>query len=843
MKKIMPILIILAFLAAPLAAIENGAQPTFNTKSTTNISTKVEFLDVYLGKRTASVITYSYIGGNVEFPFAFNETEFQNLVALKLSVGVGYRWWLWYHRDIWPDIPPALVLTLVYREGASTAVPKAKSLAQKISDIYGIELQPFNMEEIGDYTVVRFARAVTSSEVSTFVSNNILSLIPDTGLGKVKNSPKITDDIQNGKYSRAFYALVQDKGDIDQDNITNEYVPVIATAFVANETIQRLGNRTFDISLDRAIGMDLEYDAPTGYNISVARFHFLFPIEVIEENSTLPDNPLYEYSGVLAYDLKRGNYTRSDLPLDDIKIVFKPFSAQEELASMPKVFTKFYISKVNTSYKMNGENATKIDFSLEIENKGGSTALDLEAYFFLPRSLMYMLYKLHREGYKVNETLISDDWTVHVNASYREYRGIILTSEIGDLAVNETKNITFSVVVPNRFAWSLKFVPIEIQFGPIVYYKDVEGKFYLAISNGIFVWVNKAVVGARLTVTNTELYTDKTLTVTANVTVANFGPDDIINVKVDLVKGITTEMNEMLDFSIIASSTIASIPGGTAKSVILQSNQNLRPGFWTVFGIVSFNVGGKRFRVSTNGRGVLVLPPKSLYDKWVRKLRYPIPHVELDIYKNVSRTGDTLEVEIYIRNTGDLDTTLNIMDWWNLKYVDTSRGFNGVLEFSVNGSAKDFDVYVNPLLGTVKIVSRATTVPVNTTVVIKYKLALNATVNTSDIVSNPTLVRYLYGTIPPEKMERPDEIESNTTETLGAGTLGSEAYKLYAATVKPLDGGQSTYLDAYTNAVIQVNEIVGGGEAPSGNILRVAILGIVAIVIIAGVLLVLRRRS
>ena len=847
MKKIIiSVLIVLMFLTMPLNAMVPKENIQSNPQSTTDIGQSAEFLDVFLGKRNAVLITYSSVGGQLSLPLNFTWSEFENLVALKVSIGVGYRWWLWYHRDIWPDIPPGLALTVVYKEGAETAVPKAKSLADKISDIYGIELQPVVRETLGAYTIVRFFRALSTGDALSFTESNILPMINEDGLGVIKNSPKIQDDINNEKYFRGFYALIRDVNDIDLDNITMEYIPVTGLAFVSNGTILRVENRTFELSLDRALGQDNVYDKSETKNASIVRVHFLLPVEVVEENSTMPDNPLYEYSGVLAYNLKRGNFTRDDLPLDDIKITFKPFSAQEELKTMPRVFSRFYISKVNTTYELDGSNATKIDFTLNITNRGGSSALDLKAYFFMPKSLLYLLFKLKRMGYNISEILVSNDWVIHWNASYRTYKGIILTSSLGDLAVNGTTAITFSIIVPNNLTYALKYIPIAITFGPMVYFKDIEGKFYISIANGMFIWATRTSVGARLTIDKTELYTDKTLTITANITVFNFGPsDDIKNVEVNLVRGIMTEMDEFMDFKIIASSTISRIGAKDSKSLLLQSNQALRPGFWTILGYIKFEIGNKKFMVSTNGAGILVLPPKNLYDKWVRKLRYPIPHVELDIFKNVTKDGDTLNVEIYIRNTGELDTTLNIIDWWSLDIVDTSKGVNGVLYFSVNGSTLDFDVSIDNLLGVIRVKSLSTTVKVNQTIVISFQLALKSGVNASDIVPNPTLVRYLYGTIPPENIERPDQGGSTGTNItqLFTTSFESKAYNVYLKSIEPMGDGTSTYLDTYTNAVLEISEIIGGGGGGAPyRIPRFAVIGIIAIIIVATVALFLTRK-
>lgn len=812
-----------------------------SAKSTTDVPKYSEFLDIYLGKRNAVMVSYAQVGGSIEFPLNFSWSEMENLVLLRFSVGVGYRWWLWYHRDIWPDIPPGVALTLVYHEDPETAVPKAKDLAARISSIYGIPLQPLHRYSESGYTIVRFFVAISTSDAEDLATNNIFPLIISDGLGFVKNSPKILDDIENERYFRSFYALIRDRNDFDYDNDTTEFVPIVGLAFVSKGAIEKIANATFRVSLDNVLGLDEEYTYWTDSDNSIVKFNFLFPIEVYEDQSILPDNTMYEYSGILAYMLKRGNYTRGDLPLDDIYITFGPFTVREEISQIPKVDAGFFITGVNTSSQINGENATEIEFTLLVINKAGSEAIDIKVFFPLPPSLLFILKRLQKEGYDVNETLVSDDWDIHENVSIGGYKGIVLNATLGNLNVNDSVNITFKLLIPNKFIGLLRNVPINVIYGPLVIFKDIEGKFYSVTANGFFVWITHTVVVARLNFNDIIAYSDKTTTVTLNVTIWNKGPDAISNIRVEIYRGVMTGYGEFSDAGMVAMTTIASISADSTKTVTLSFDTKLRPGFWIIFGLIRFEVDGHKFALTTNSKGVLILPPLNLLKRWLRRFGNPLPHVELDIFKNVTVEDGLLSVEIYITNIGELETTLTIIDWWNLDYIDTSKGINGVTQFEVNGSALDFDTNVDTLLGVLRVKSVATTVGVNSTIVIRFKLALKSGVNTSEIVVNPAVIKYLYSTFPPESAERPDEMEES--EEGGALTLNDESYKLLSFTLKPMQGEEGSYLDTYTNYLLQVYQPSEEGEEGGIGGRGLLLIGaIVAIIVVGALVIVLRRR-
>ena len=852
MRKIIAIAIIALFLTSPLQAHSITKEKPIQKLSITEFPIKLQTLDIYFGKRNSSVVTYVELGGAKNFPLNFTDEEFQDLLIMRLAVGAGYRWWLWYHRAIWPDIPPGISLILVYNGTTSDIVTRAKALAAKISEIYGIDLQPVakDVDTGKGITVILFYQVLQPSYLVNFVDNNILPLLSDNGLGGVKNSPKISDNILNDKYFRGYYALLRDIEDMDNDSDTDEFVPITGLAFVSPESIEGVGNDTYRVSLDTVLGLDMNYTYTTGFNYSRIRFHSMLPLEVLENESVIPDNPYYEYSGILNYNLKVGAYERTYLPLEDVYVVFKPFNAREELKTMPKVYSAFFITNVTTTYIGPAE-ATKIQFTYMLKVVNGSAIQDGFALFPMPYSIVRFIEFLNNSGYSVDEIFDSGNWTANYNASYRDYRGILLNTTIGTLNVNETFTANFSITIPNLYLLLLSRFPIYSPIGPITYYRDSESKLYVSIANGFLAWPGKATVAAWLEMGKGEYYPDESITINAKVHVRNFGPNTITNVKVNLIRMMLQDINSWTDIRTIATGTISSIDPKQTKSLTLTSNQKIRPGFWTLLGTTDFEVGGRRFTITTNGFGLLIVPASYLYRHWIRFKSFPMPHAELEINKNVTIQGNELVVEIKIRNVGDVDTTLNIVDWWNLEYVNTSEGFHGLTSFRVNTTeVSGVDVRVINDLGVVRIISVKTNVPVNTTIVIRYTIALKSNVNASNIVVNPTIVKYVFGEVPPESGERPDKPEMGGQGSAPSNPKIESAIKLASNT---LAVAQQNEVETYTNPVYKVTQSTGetsgesgeeGGQtAPKSNIIRLLLPTIIIVAIIIAVVFVLKKRK
>ena len=140
------VIVALLILMSPIVLVNS----MYSIESTHNISTKVttttdinvyaEAANFYIGKAGHVAMVLLAAGGHIEVPVDPSWPEFDGLVAMRIAGGIGHRWWLYYHHDICPEIPPTITLILHYNKSESEATPLAKSLADKVGDSLNLSL-------------------------------------------------------------------------------------------------------------------------------------------------------------------------------------------------------------------------------------------------------------------------------------------------------------------------------------------------------------------------------------------------------------------------------------------------------------------------------------------------------------------------------------------------------------------------------------------------------------------------------------------------------------------------------------------------------------------------------
>ncbi|MGQ4893314.1 MAG: hypothetical protein ACP6IQ_01670 [Candidatus Njordarchaeia archaeon] len=825
-----------------------------------------EYLNIYIGKGGTMVITLSYVGGNITTELDPTASYFQDLYMMKLGVGTGYRWWLYYHKAIWPDIPPGLSLILVYNASSSIAIPRAKSLAAEINDIYSINLQPIHYEVRGTYTIVGFFQAVDTATAKSFAKNNILSLFPNEGFGAITQSEAIDAAMDADRYFRGTLALIKDEHDIDLDNDFDEYIPVIGTAFVVPNAVHLTDDEWFNFSLESALNLNetFEFTHNPNCNISIAKVHFPLPVEIDETRSTLPDNPMYEFTGLLLYALKVGNYTRE--PEEDLLLTFKPFNPEEEIRNSPKIAAIFLVANATSSMEIiNGTEVyhTELEFELRLRNYGGSAAQNLTIVLPLPdRFLEYLRFVASWLNVSV-DSFFEGDWNFTYVHLYDINRPALITT-YPSLDVNDTVTLKFNLTV--HYIEGFGSAGITIPVGPIVIYRDSEGKVLFSTANGFsliprITWgLRPRYIVAFLRPTSVNVVGD-TLTGTVNVTVINFGGGEIKDVKIYLIGGISNGLSSVTNPTLFDMAYISTVGDHSSESRELQFEVKMRPGFWYLVADVNFKawtpMGRVQIDILTNGLGLLVPPPASAIMRWRQRHGFPLPHTELEISKNATYYNDTstVEVTITIKNIGDEETSFNVFDFWTAEYIDDpTASDHGVIEYLINGTDKrtQTNVVYDSLLGVVRIKSPTINLQPNETVVIKYKVKINSSLSAEDLVINPSLVKYRFGEYAPDIEAGPEDCAKEGAEREGGEYFekheeegGSEALlRVHSYGILQDEGGN--FLDSYTNAILSVVSTTSGGEGeeiPTGLPRTFIIIGaVIGVLAVAGVILVLKRR-
>ncbi len=876
------VIVALLILMSPIAlvnsmySIENTHNISTKVTTTTDINVYAEAANFYIGKAGHVAMVLLATGGHIEVPVDPSWPEFDGLVAMRIAGGIGHRWWLYYHHDICPEIPPTITLILHYNKSESEATPLAKSLADKVGDSLNITFYP--LWSFGDEhrSAFLFTAQLNLSDTIEFMNNEIISKFPTEGLTSFAYSPIVQANMNEEVYTRAALTLFRDYDDIDEDNNTEEFVPILVLATMVPDAITE-EDEWFKFSVKEAL--DLETTAVIEPNLtanySILTVHSYLPLEVDENRSTIPDNPLYEFSGRFIYLLKAENFSRV---FDNVLLYFKALNFTAESEIMPKMTSMFYISNIvatkhiSKAYYGREPNAINVTFTVAITNFGDSgealnvrVALPLVGDF--RRVLNAMAFELEE---KISEFISGVNWTIEYNTKIGDAYVDAFVTTVDRIGPKETVLLNFSVllipeIIGNRFGTLA--VALSFWMGPIVTYEDIEGKDYFVIANG-FVVSPRAALGtiARLIRTGVEPIDENDLLYrfNFNLTLAVFAGenpeieiDRFFDIKAKLFLSKPTSIVSRLELNEVAEATLDELnitrgeDSETVHTFSLSFDRRLKAGVWAVFGYVEFTVetpeGNLTLGFTTNSYMIYIPPRPWIIQRWLLRREFPYPHVELNIEKlaTYDNTTSELTISINITNEGDTDTKIRFYEFLLTDYINTSVGNNGVVSVKINGRAVDVYVEVKEDLGVLVIVSPW--IPIKAGETIRVEITVKVVANYSgEMVIRPTLIEYNFGKFEPDRisdeeshMEDVDsreemEHEGNKTNHEGGARLLVISNKVLRTMQ---EGGNA--LSTFTNLVILTitpptgggGEEEGGGGAHWGTLILLTLIAGVIVVV------------
>ena len=825
------ILILVFLLASPMLVFSRPIQENEviqkQASMTTTIDAYGEFANFYVGKNLSMAMVVTCIGGHIEVPIDPTWPELNYLQLLRIAGGVGHRWWLYYHHDIYPEIPPITTLIMVYGSTLteSQAISQAKGLAQKISDAIGMDFYPlWSFRDDEGRTIILFTSEAGAPETVDFIRNQILPKFPDEGFGKFVDSPVVNDNLDRGIYTRAALTLIRDFPDVDNDTDTTEFVPVLVLATVIKDAIEETGDGWYRFSVKDALGLPNITIAPKAdSNISIVKISHYLPLE-IDENRTspLPDNPMYEYSGKLIYILRAPN---RDISYDDIVVYGKILDFEEELAQMPVITAMFTLAE-KEEYEINfyGESALNITYKVILHNFGNGTAYNVRVGFEISRGLRRMLDETIQYFSYAGVSITYDDllngagWrfdTINVDGVHK----LVFVNDIGTLGSNQTVNVSFNLIV----VWSAVGIMPVIEalnphIGPLIFYEDSEGKPYFTFANGFSIIPERIALVALLIPQEPEPVPgheeEMLFEFKAQLWLIGFGNETIHNVRAHLFINKPEgpfELGEIREVDFDYRNQITPVNNTILYVFNFSFEARIRSGIWFMFGAIEFDVEGitESIGFATNSYMFRIPPMPWLIERWIRQHVFPYPHVELDVDKAAAfdNTTSELTIRLNITNIGDTNTTIKLYEFLLLDYVDTSAGNNGVLYVKVNGSDISYNVIVNEDLGVLVIETSAIDVNVNTTITVEIKVKISVNY-TGEFVIRPTLIKYIFGEFAPDRIEDEEACASEAgsrskgRHEIGEGEHGGKFRILADESLHVMQGGEATPLSTYTNAVV-----------------------------------------
>jgi len=818
-------------------------------QTTTTVNAYGEFLNIWIGKNRSIAVQLMAAGGQITLPFDTSRSEFEGLFLMRLGIGVGFRWWLYFHRSIWGDIPPGVSLFLIYKGGTESGnIKKALNLSEYIGSLLGIEFQPFWHEQVNDETHVLFFAAVNVTTAWNIMNSMVLDVFPNDGLGPIAHSPVIEEGVMKERYTRAFIEIVRDTGDIDLDNDTTEFVPILGVAFIVPNAIEDYIDDWYRISLKTALRLPDNFTfEPAPYaNVSMIKVTFFIPVEIDETYTTLPDNPGYEQSGILLYFLRVGE--KKERTEDDIVIVGKPYNLTEEFEKTPMIITAWLLTDAE-SVTMWNIDATKFIFTIYIANIGLGEAKNVTVVILLYDFHIDMLEHMIEESH-LNITigdLIEGNWT-YENITIEDREMQAFTYRIDSVPGNTTMNITFNLTLPVSSTQFLFGRPLLFYFfhGPLILYRDYENKPNFAMANGFILLISK---DANLFAWPILLLNDVKITpegeFSANATVVVYNHEvstvSIDSVDVSLIRGLFASPREAKDIRELASGSIEKdIDPGNVSNITLSVHDRLRPGFWTIFAATTFEVTIEdreiRFPLWTESVGVFIGIPYWAIKRWKRIQGLPIPHVELEVTKNVSVENDTLYITVTIKNVGDVNTSIHVIEWLRSDIIDS-------VTVKVNGTEIGATVMYDTLLGVAIIKTSSIRLDVNTTVIVTIEVKLKANISVN-ITINPTLVKYDFGPYTPPREDAPEDAYHGCEKEEHGAKEGEEGGVMRIAEF--VIAQTATEESTYTNPIPSVSLITpilpppGGEEeeVPPPQQPRLGRLLIILIPLIAGIVII-----
>ena len=883
MKKAAVLLAILMFISpivvvGNMYGIPNSNSTTTKVSATTDINVYAEAANFYIGKAGHVAMVLLAAGGSVEVPVDPSWPEFDGLIALRIAGGIGHRWWLYYHHDIYPEIPPMITLILYYNKSEAEATPLAKSLAEKISDSLNITFYPLWSWEEDGKSMFLFTAQLDLQGTIDFMNGEIISKFPEEGLTRFAYSPIVQANMQNEVYTRAALTLIADYEDVDRDNNTDEYVPVLVLATVVQNAIVEEGE-WFKLSIKESLDLEanLTIEPSPMANYSILTVHSYLPLEVDENRSTIPDNPLYEFTGKFIYLLKADNFSRS---FDDIVIYMKAFNFTEELETMPFVTSIFFISNITgTMYTHFLEQyfAINVTFTIAIVNRGKGDAVNVRVALPLVgdfrRALNAMAFHF---GVDINEFISGENWTIEYDTKIGDVYVDAFVTTVDKIGPNETVLLNFSVLlIPDIIKIRFGTLAVGMSFwrGPVVTYEDIEGKDYFVIANG-FVVAPEAALATIAGLIPTRMKpvdaSELLFRFDFNLTLAVFAGenpkieiDKLTDIKARLFLSKPTSLVSRMGLEVVANATLDELnisrtnDSETSYTFNLSFERRLKAGVWAVFGYIEFTVetewGSLTLGFTTNSYMVYIPPMPWLIQRWLLKREFPYPHVELNVEKMATYDNTTGELTIIINitNEGDTNTRIRFFEFLLTDYVNTSVGNNGVLSVKING--KDVNVYteVKADLGVLVIVSPWIPIKAGETITVEITIKIVANYS-GEFVLRPTLIQYDFGKFRPDKVsDEESQMEDVSSREEMEEHGGEEEHGGKGAYVLSFADKSLRAMQAADNALSTFTNLViltitppsggGGGAGPRWGVL--ILLTLIAGVIVAAYIKISRRNK
>lgn len=755
--------------------------------TTTDIGVYAEEANFLMGKAGHVAMVLLAAGGTIEIPIDTSWEELDGLLAMRIAGGIGHRWWLYYHHDICPEIPPMTTLILYYGKTEIEATPLAKGLANKIGSTLGIAFYPLWSFDAERGSVFIFTSEPDLTKTIDFINSVVISRFPTAGITSFAHSQIIQENMKNEVYTRASLTVIRDHMDVDKDTNVDEFIPVLLLATVLPNTIKETTDGWLKFSVKESLGLgpETKIEPNPASNYSLIKFDSYLPIEIDENRSTIPDNPLYEFTGKLIYVLKSRNSSRT---LDDIVIYFKAFSFEEELKSMPFVTSVFSISNISVTTYTHGIWsfwALNVTYSVQIVNVGSGAALNVTVALPLVGDFRRVLNAMaYFFGTSMDEFIRGENWSIKNRTKIGDAYFDAFVTTIDRVEPNSTKTVSFNVIlIPDIIKRYFPTLAVGLSFamGPVVTYKDSEGRDYFVVSNGFIVAPEAAFASvAYLLPSNIELIDPNELLFRFNFklilgAISGDNPqidiDKLLNVKAKLLVSRPCSTALISAPKEVASDQLSELTlnetGETVHIFNLSFDANLRFGVWAIFGYVEFTIetpfGNITLGLVTNSYMIYIPPIPQIIAKWLLEKIFPYPHVELEIQKfaEYDATRNELTIRINVKNIGDTDTEIRFFEFLLVDYVDVSAGNNGVISVKINGETVDVHVEVKENLGVIVIVSPWIPIKAGEEVSIEIKVKVVANY-TGEIILRPTLFKYNFGRFEPGTV--PDE-ESHVDET------------------------------------------------------------------------------
>jgi len=822
---------------------------------------KAEGIEILYGENRAVAVTGGLVGSNVTVPFDLSDPAFNGMISLFLCVGNGTDWIRYIHKPIW-GFPPGVMLTLGYRLSASLtetqAIQRAFEVKSIIEDAYNFTFQALYEEVKNNIMQIMFVAYISPEGYANFVENEFKTMLGDTGLMALIRSEKIIE----APVSRVLFALLQDEQDMDKDGNTNEFVPLLSTAFIVENAIEDFRTDEYLISVNNITGHDgqITWDNESIYSgISIK---IPFPVFLNRElstptNSSFPDiTGKYEYL-LHARDINSGWEVNWTHPPEDIVIVYRPFDYETTAQNFPIISAEF----TATPEPFGVGSYSELRFNLSVSNLGTTTAYNTLARIQLDNQSYHGLLSM------LGIYFDKGDWDL-VSEEIGGKTYYWLQADFGDIPGNSSatpKSFRFFNIDPESLIQAmglLFYAPI----GPVVTFSDNLNITHATLANGLVypLTFNGSLVIARIgieTYSNKSYVTvDDVATVTVNIT--NYGGSSVENIHYQLLHGIINDRGELIHFEILEEDSVdylAKMYGNTAGDYSIERNYTYiartKPGMHVLALKMDFtekvynSASGETISlpvtdVFSNFLSIFILPPYRIRGNI---FRYPLPRAKISVNKSLTFDNETNEftVRLELTNEGDLNTTIiHIIDYWDMNLVSFVSG-----SVRINGSSFTYAASIsNDKINVTYIIIGGESHPINIsageTIIVEYRLKVNEGVNgTINLVSNPALVFYDFG---------PYEMEREESPGGSVGSSGGEATTFKTLIFRPADQTSTNLIQEYSNLVLAVINVFqpeapsgeeettgGGGRLPT----RFIVIAALGIIVVSGIVLILKRRE